>query len=102
MCSSARCATCGKTTWRGCGQHVDSVMSGVAPEQRCQCEHRAPRAFSVGCCVADANLGQSFLPPISPAHTDAHVAGWQTEMVNGAALTSPPRPLVLDGRSIPR
>jgi hypothetical protein len=38
MCSPARCASCGKTTWRGCGQHVDAVMARVAPPDRCQCE----------------------------------------------------------------
>jgi len=38
MCSPARCASCGKTTWRGCGQHVDAVMARVAPPDRCRCE----------------------------------------------------------------
>lgn len=37
MCSPARCNRCGKTTWSGCGMHVDSVMSRVAPAQRCTC-----------------------------------------------------------------
>lgn len=37
MCSPARCTRCGKTTWSGCGMHVDSVMSRVAPPQRCIC-----------------------------------------------------------------
>jgi hypothetical protein len=37
VCSRARCSNCGKTTWRGCGQHVDAVMAGVAAEQRCHC-----------------------------------------------------------------
>lgn len=35
MCSPTRCRTCGKTTWSGCGAHVDSVRAGVAPEQWC-------------------------------------------------------------------
>jgi hypothetical protein len=35
MCRPASCKTCGKTTWAGCGQHVDQVMAGVAPSQRC-------------------------------------------------------------------
>lgn len=35
MCSPARCRTCGKTTWRGCGQHVDQVMRNVPSSQRC-------------------------------------------------------------------
>jgi hypothetical protein len=47
MCSPARCARCGKTTWTGCGSHVDAVMSKVAPPQRCICvrEERPARRF---------------------------------------------------------
>lgn len=41
MCSAATCTQCGKTTWRGCGQHVDSVMAGVPTDQRCTCDHRS-------------------------------------------------------------
>jgi len=37
MCSPARCGRCGKTTWSGCGQHVDAVMSRVEPAQQCTC-----------------------------------------------------------------
>ena len=29
MCRATTCRTCGKTTWAGCGQHVDQVMRGV-------------------------------------------------------------------------
>ncbi|MFC4554173.1 hypothetical protein [Georgenia faecalis] len=35
MCRAATCTTCGKTTWAGCGQHVDQVMRGVPASQRC-------------------------------------------------------------------
>ncbi|TQL57177.1 hypothetical protein FB461_2298 [Rarobacter faecitabidus] len=35
MCHPATCRTCGKTTWSGCGQHVDSVMRDVPKDQRC-------------------------------------------------------------------
>ncbi len=35
MCRAATCKTCGKTTWAGCGQHVDQVMAGVAHADRC-------------------------------------------------------------------
>ena len=38
MCSPARCPSCGKTTWQGCGRHVDVVMARVAPPDRCRCE----------------------------------------------------------------
>jgi len=36
MCYAVTCRKCGKTTWSGCGQHVDQVMRGVPVSQRCQ------------------------------------------------------------------
>lgn len=36
MCQAVTCRKCGKTTWSGCGQHVDQVMRGVPMSQRCQ------------------------------------------------------------------
>jgi len=35
MCYPNTCATCGKTTWAGCGQHVDSVRASVPADQWC-------------------------------------------------------------------
>ena len=35
MCRATTCRTCGKTTWAGCGQHVDQVMRAVPHAQRC-------------------------------------------------------------------
>ena len=35
MCRPATCRTCGKTTWAGCGMHVDQVMASVPREDRC-------------------------------------------------------------------
>ena len=35
MCRAVRCRTCGKTTWAGCGDHVDEAVAGVAAEDRC-------------------------------------------------------------------
>jgi len=35
MCSPATCRRCGKTTWAGCGQHVDQVMARVPAGDRC-------------------------------------------------------------------
>lgn len=35
MCRTVNCRTCGKTTWAGCGMHVDQVMRGVLAAQRC-------------------------------------------------------------------
>jgi hypothetical protein len=37
MCSPARCSRCGKTTWSGCGRHVDTVMGEVPEVHRCTC-----------------------------------------------------------------
>ena len=37
MCRQVTCRNCGKTTWAGCGQHVDQVMKGVPKAQRCTC-----------------------------------------------------------------
>ncbi|HRV57766.1 hypothetical protein [Phycicoccus elongatus] len=36
MCRAVTCRKCGKTTWAGCGQHVDQVLRGVPQGQRCQ------------------------------------------------------------------
>ncbi len=36
MCSAVTCRKCGKTTWAGCGQHIDQVMRGVPAADRCQ------------------------------------------------------------------
>nr|WP_234901534.1 hypothetical protein [Mycolicibacterium fluoranthenivorans] len=35
MCRAVKCRVCGKTTWAGCGMHVDSVRSGVPAAQWC-------------------------------------------------------------------
>ncbi|SNS65974.1 hypothetical protein SAMN06309944_1200 [Micrococcales bacterium KH10] len=35
MCHPATCRRCGKTTWTGCGQHVDAVMRNVPRAERC-------------------------------------------------------------------
>jgi hypothetical protein len=38
MCSPVTCANCGKTTWAGCGLHIDEALAGVPSEARCICE----------------------------------------------------------------
>lgn len=42
MCRAVTCRTCGKTTWAGCGQHVDQVMRGVPNTQRCPGHENKP------------------------------------------------------------
>lgn len=36
MCSPITCTECGKTTWQGCGQHIEEALAGVPHDQRCQ------------------------------------------------------------------
>lgn len=35
MCMPVRCEICGKTTWAGCGEHIDEVRATVPAEQWC-------------------------------------------------------------------
>lgn len=35
MCRAVTCRVCGKTTWAGCGQHVEQVMRNVPRGERC-------------------------------------------------------------------
>ncbi|SNV25098.1 Uncharacterised protein [Dermatophilus congolensis] len=35
MCRSVTCKTCGKTTWAGCGQHIEAVKHTVPADQWC-------------------------------------------------------------------
>lgn len=35
MCRPAPCRTCGKTTWVGCGMHIDSIKARVPADQWC-------------------------------------------------------------------
>jgi hypothetical protein len=46
MCSAVTCRKCGKTTWTGCGQHVDQIMRGVPRSQRCEGHAKEPGFFS--------------------------------------------------------
>ncbi len=39
MCRAVTCRKCGKTTWAGCGQHVDQVLRGVPRSERCPPGH---------------------------------------------------------------
>lgn len=35
MCRAVNCRACGKTTWAGCGMHVDAVRRSVPAGQWC-------------------------------------------------------------------
>ena len=44
MCQRVTCSTCNKPTFAGCGRHVDQVLAGVAPADRCRCREPASKA----------------------------------------------------------
>lgn len=46
MCQAVKCAKCGKTTWAGCGNHVDQVMRNVPVSNRCACDRKTPPGWS--------------------------------------------------------
>lgn len=43
MCRPATCRTCKKTTWTGCGQHINQVKATVPADQWCPGHPRAER-----------------------------------------------------------
>lgn len=43
MCRAVTCRQCRKTTWSGCGMHVNQVMAGVPSAQRCPGHPKADR-----------------------------------------------------------
>ena len=55
MCRAVTCKYCQKTTWAGCGQHVDQVMRGVPKAQRCTCTPE-----SIAAAKAEAKAGKGF------------------------------------------
>ena len=56
MCSAVTCKTCGKTTWAGCGQHVDSVKAGVPRAQWCS-GHTAAETQAAKIAAAQSKTG---------------------------------------------
>jgi len=37
VCRLVTCDKCKKTTWAGCGKHVETVMKDVKEEDKCMC-----------------------------------------------------------------
>lgn len=35
MCRAIPCETCGKTTWTGCGEHIEEALAEVPAAGRC-------------------------------------------------------------------
>ena len=48
MCRPVACTTCGKTTWDGCGNHIDEVKASVPAEQWCPGHGAADGALPSG------------------------------------------------------
>lgn len=46
MCRAVKCRSCNKTTWAGCGNHVDDVMRHIPTSERCRCDRNAPKEKS--------------------------------------------------------
>ncbi|KAJ1337704.1 hypothetical protein MN608_00558 [Microdochium nivale] len=40
MCYGVTCSACSKKTWRGCGSHIPSALSGVPESSWCECKPR--------------------------------------------------------------
>ena len=47
MCYTIACSTCGKTTWDGCGQHVEEALQGIPDAQLCAGHDAATAASPV-------------------------------------------------------
>lgn len=41
MCTKVTCDRCGKATWKGCGEHIEEALAGVADADRCTCDRDA-------------------------------------------------------------
>jgi hypothetical protein len=37
MCRRISCNSCGKPTFKGCGDHVEQVLGGIPLDERCRC-----------------------------------------------------------------
>lgn len=48
MCRPTTCRKCSKTTWAGCGNHVQDVMRHIPKNERCSCSADAPKEKSAG------------------------------------------------------
>ncbi|MGQ0632264.1 MAG: hypothetical protein ACT4P1_14675 [Sporichthyaceae bacterium] len=44
MCKPVNC-DCGKTTWAGCGEHIDAVKRQVAADQWCDGHPNTSRSY---------------------------------------------------------
>ena len=45
MCKRVTCPKCERSTWAGCGAHIEQALADVPPAERCTCEH-ADRSYA--------------------------------------------------------
>jgi hypothetical protein len=48
MCRKVQCSKCGLATWAGCGAHIEQVLGGIPPAQRCPGHFDETRAAALG------------------------------------------------------
>lgn len=53
MCRPTTCRTCRKTTWAGCGQHIQMVRRSVPASEWCNGKHSAAQ-------IAEAATNRGF------------------------------------------
>lgn len=53
MCRAVNCKVCGKTTWSGCGQHINQVKRSVPAGHWCNGRHTQRE-------IDEANAGKGF------------------------------------------
>ena len=58
MCRRVSCSKCGRPTFSGCGAHVEQVLGGVKPADRCQCREAKEAQQDAG----DAGAGPGSEP----------------------------------------
>ncbi|KAF2012337.1 hypothetical protein BU24DRAFT_426207 [Aaosphaeria arxii CBS 175.79] len=75
MCMKATCDNCQKSTWRGCGRHIPTVMDSIPHDQWCTCDPKVDRE------------GVVYPPAVgtgTPAPNPVPVAGADAGIVHGA------------------
>lgn len=58
MCQKTICRACGKYTWSGCGHHIESVLRGVRPDDRCHCGGRGNKCTGSQCSARSIQTRQ--------------------------------------------
>ncbi len=94
MCYPVTCPGCGKTTWGGCGAHVDGVMKTVPESQKCTCEDNPapPREIRIlqhtlrPLTAPPTHPAGRPLPPRLPATAHSRMPSTRPGLVDGAGI----------------